>query len=189
MTDSTLDTDDAAEPRIVLGSPERFGPIEIIPLHSNQDLAGPPGNEAYHINDASIVLKVVFGDDSILFTGDANGRQPGADPAATEADGPFFSVAALLALDDADPGVLESTVVKVPHHGSLTSSSTQFVERVRPRWALISSGFRANQRLPRPATLARYSAVKANNHPDGRSGWDASERRRSSGVDHGTTCG
>lgn len=153
------DTDDEVERRVVLGEPEIFGNVQIIPLHSNQHLEGP--TEAYRINNSSIVVKVVFGENTILFTGDANGRQPNADPTEVEAEGPFFTERALLELDDSNPGLLQSTVLKVPHHGSLTSSSQQFVERVRPEWAIISSAV-TNHRLPRPSTLARYSAVRAN---------------------------
>ena len=177
VDDTALDTNDEEERRVILGEPERFGGIEVIPLHSNQDLAGP--NEAYNINNSSIVVKVVFGQNSILFTGDANGRSRNAEPDAREEDGPFFTEAALLAIEESKPGVLRSTVLKVPHHGSLTSSSEQLIEHVQPQWAVISSGFRRNQRLPRPATLARYGAAKANIIRT-----DALDDRNISGDDH-----
>lgn len=154
------DTNDEEERRVVLGEPEIFGSVELIPLHSNNNLEGP--NEAFQINNSSIVVKVVFGDNSILFTGDSNGRRPNSQPDEREEDGPFYTEQALLELDANHPQILRSTILKVPHHGSLTSSSEQFIERVQPQWAVISSGFRSNHRLPRPSTLARYSAEKIN---------------------------
>lgn len=48
------------------------------------------------------------------------------------------------------------TVVKVPHHGSLTSSTTEFIRALRPRVAVVSVG-RANRfGHPAPAVLDRY---------------------------------
>ena len=41
VSSPALDTDDDDERKIVLGLPEQFGSIEIIPLHSDDDLDGP----------------------------------------------------------------------------------------------------------------------------------------------------
>lgn len=160
VDDPADDLDDDDERRIVLGRAESLGDIELILLHTDDDLDGP--NDAYRINNGSIVVKVVYGENSILFTGDANGRLLGAEPEEVDPGGPFFTEAALLQLEQSNPGLLRSTVLKVPHHGSLTSSSEQFVEAVQPIWAVISSGTSSNHRLPRPATLARYGAIRAN---------------------------
>ncbi len=159
VTDVSLDTDDVAERRIVIGQPETFDGLQIIPLHTDDFLDGP--THAYDVNNSSIVVKVVFGENSILFTGDANGRGNNASPEETETNGPFFTEAALLQVETASPGILQSTVLKAPHHGSLTSSSTQFLEKVRPQWVVISSGVTSSN-LPRPATLTRYGNLKAN---------------------------
>ena len=51
---------------------------------------------------------------------------------------------------------LRSEVLLVPHHGSAGSSSEAFIAAVRPRIALISSGFQNRFRHPRPEVLERY---------------------------------
>ncbi len=67
-----------------------------------------------------MVLRLRFGENSFLFTGD-NG-------AATEK-------AILQAHCD-----IRVSVLKVPHHGSATSSSPEFVGAVAPRFAVIWTG-------------------------------------------------
>ncbi|TSA45443.1 MBL fold metallo-hydrolase, partial [bacterium] len=70
------------------------------------------------LNDASLVGKLTFGAESVLFTGDA-----GAD---TEN---FLSAAEF---------PLVSGILKIGHHGSATSSSRQFLDLVSPKDAVIS---------------------------------------------------
>ena len=56
-------------------------------------------------------------------------------------------------------GIGRVTILKVPHHGSRTSSTPEWVERVRPRVALVSAGERNRHRHPSPETLRRYRRV------------------------------
>ena len=80
------------------------------------------------LNNASIVLRVVYGDVSFLLTGDV----------FAEAERDMLS-----------RGVeVGSTVVKIPHHGSRSSSSAEFIERVQPSVAVISVG--ADNRFGHP---------------------------------------
>jgi len=53
-------------------------------------------------------------------------------------------------------GLDRSTILKVPHHGSRTSSTREWVERIRPRVALVSAGERNRHRHPSPETMRRY---------------------------------
>lgn len=71
-------------------------------------------------NDQSIVLRVDEGETSFLFTGDAE----------------YAAESSLLA-SGAD---LHADVLKVGHHGSDTSTSGQFLDAVRPAYAIISVG-------------------------------------------------
>ena len=71
-------------------------------------------------NGSSIILKITYGDTSFLFTGDAC--------AETEQ--------ALLA-SGCD---LQSTVLKVAHHGSAEGTTEEFLRAVMPRYAIISVG-------------------------------------------------
>jgi competence protein ComEC len=83
-------------------------------------------------NDDSVVLEVVFGDVRLLLTGDV------------EAGG------------EARLKIGKVQIAKVPHHGSRSSSSPQFVERIEPGLALVSAGFRNRFGHPHPAVVSRY---------------------------------
>jgi competence protein ComEC len=49
--------------------------------------------------------------------------------------------------------------MKVPHHGSSTSSSPAFLQRVRPDYAILSVGERNIARLPHPEVMERYERL------------------------------
>ncbi len=89
-------------------------------------------------NNASMVLRLEYRGTSLLFTGDL------------EASGE----AALLV----SSRNLRSTILKVPHHGSHTSSSAGFVEAVGPRLAVMSLGYRNRFHFPAPEVAQRYRA-------------------------------
>ena len=91
-------------------------------------------------NDRSCVLKVTSASGSLLLTGDIERK----------------SEAALLA---ADPDMLKSDVLVVPHHGSKTSSTPDFVDAVAPSIAIFTVGYLNRFRHPRPETVARYQAI------------------------------
>jgi competence protein ComEC len=73
-------------------------------------------------NDGSVVARLVYGDTSIMLTGDATAK--------TEK----------IILSENTSSQLKSTILKVGHHGSRTSSSIPFVKAVLPQYALISVG-------------------------------------------------
>jgi competence protein ComEC len=102
-------------------------------------------------NNASIVLRLQYGSQSILFMGDAEGKERNGDP-----DTPRY-VEKLL-LDTLGAGALRSTVLKIAHHGSETSSSRPFIEAVDPQYVVVSSGRRpyGGRFLPDASTLKRY---------------------------------
>ncbi len=72
-------------------------------------------------NNSSLVLKIIYGNTSFLFTGDA--------PQGVER---------ILTYVDKDK--LKSNVLKLGHHGSKYSSWGKFLETVKPDWAVISAG-------------------------------------------------
>lgn len=51
---------------------------------------------------------------------------------------------------------LHSEILIVPHHGSKTSSTTAFIERVQPEYALVSVGFMNRYDLPNDVVMKRY---------------------------------
>jgi len=56
-----------------------------------------------------------------------------------------------------DRAALASEVLVVPHHGSKTSSSPDFIDAVSPRIGLLSVGYRNRFHHPNPAVVARYA--------------------------------
>ena len=55
--------------------------------------------------------------------------------------------------------ISRSDVLLVPHHGSRTSSSEEFIAAVAPRWAIVPAGYRNRFGHPRPDVVARYGAI------------------------------
>jgi competence protein ComEC len=94
-----------------------------------------PGAEP--VNNDSLVLHVSYGASSVLLEGDAE------DPIEQ----------AMLAEDG-----LQSTLLKVGHHGSVTSSTPAFLARVAPQWAVISCGLHNRYGHPRKEVLAALQA-------------------------------
>jgi competence protein ComEC len=62
---------------------------------------------------------------------------------------------------DAVRDSLRADLLKVGHHGSVTSSSWEFIHAVRPRWAIISVGKGNTFGHPRRATLQRLEEAGA----------------------------
>lgn len=92
-------------------------------------------------NDLSCVLKVSAGGRAMLLTGDIERS----------------SEAALVARA---PAALAADVLLVPHHGSRTSSTAEFVAAVGARWAVIPVGYRNRFGHPNAEVLERHSALK-----------------------------
>lgn len=61
-----------------------------------------------------------------------------------------------LALLAALPAMLPADVIVVPHHGSRTSSTADFIAAVSPRIAVVQAGYRNRFGHPAPDVVARY---------------------------------
>jgi competence protein ComEC len=85
------------------------------------------------LDNASVVVRMVYGDVSFLFTGDV-----------------FSEAEAWLVGTDAP---IDSDVLKVAHHGSRSSSGEEFVEKVSPVAAVISVGEKNRHGHPHAETL------------------------------------
>ena len=56
---------------------------------------------------------------------------------------------------------LKTDVLLVPHHGSATSSSAEFIAATRPQLALVSAGYRNRFRHPRAEVVERWQQAGA----------------------------
>jgi competence protein ComEC len=109
------------------------------------------GSGSTKTNNTSLVLRLQYGEHTFLFMGDAEGKNRADDPAV-----PKF--AERLLLDTIEPERLRTTVLKIAHHGSETSSTLPFIRAVDPQVVVVQSGRRKYGQvfLPDDSTLRRY---------------------------------
>ena len=102
-----------------------------------------PGTHAFMTeNNNSCVLKVSSKSGSLLLTGDI------------EADAENWLV-------NKYSDQLKSNVLIAPHHGSKTSSTLTFLEKVNPNIIIIPSGYRNRYSFPHQEVLHRYRKINA----------------------------
>jgi beta-lactamase superfamily II metal-dependent hydrolase len=137
--------------RAELGTPDWGSELEVHFLYAWPGTNTGLGSGNTRENNSSIVFRLQYGSQSILFMGDAEGK---------ERDGPdsIPRYVEKILLDSIGAGGLRSTVLKIAHHGSETSSTRPFIEAVDPRYVIVSSGRHPfNHRfLPDSTTLERY---------------------------------
>src|SRR6185437_14394480 len=107
--------------------------IDVLAPFSNYKPGPEPSN-----ND-SLVLHVTYGATSVLLEGDA--EAPVEEEMLAEPD-------------------LASSLLKVGHHGSNTSTQPAFLARVAPHWAVISSGAHNRYGHPREEVLEELQAAR-----------------------------
>lgn len=115
------------------------GGARLVPLWP-EGYRGACADPGYDGNDNSIVLRVEHGRGALLLAGDIE----------AEAE---RRLAALR-----PPALLRAALLKVPHHGSATSSSDVLLAAVSPRVAVISCGPENAFGFPAKPVLARYAA-------------------------------
>jgi competence protein ComEC len=101
----------------------------------------PAPDAAWDGNNASCVLEVTTGNHKILLTGDIE-----------------TPVEATL-LEKSLTGPVNTVIV--PHHGSRTSSSPDFVDRLRPQLAIVSAGFGNRWGFPKADVVRRWEHAGA----------------------------
>ncbi|MCR4944335.1 MAG: MBL fold metallo-hydrolase [Clostridium sp.] len=95
-----------------------------------------PSKENYEdINDSSIVIKVVLGHTSFLLTGDA-GKEAEEEMVSNNLD-------------------LKADVLKIGHHGSKSGTTDKFLEKVNPKYAVISVEKNDDYSLPSESVMKR----------------------------------
>jgi competence protein ComEC len=90
-------------------------------------------------NDQSCVLRIAAGGAAMLLTADIE----------RSAEAQLVGY----------PDNVRSDVLIVPHHGSRTSSTVEFIAAVAPRWAIVPVGYRSRFGHPHPEVLERYRAA------------------------------
>lgn len=98
------------------------------------------GTNTSDLNSTSIIIKMIFGNYSYLFTGDTTSE-----------------IEKLILKENIDVDVL-----KVAHHGSKTSSSLEFLQKVTPSYAIISVGKNNSYNLPSTTTINRLKKYTNN---------------------------
>ena len=113
------------------GTERRFGAVAVDVLH-------PRRVDGVDVNDTSVVLRIGYGPTSVLFTGDV---EHGAEREMLDAD-----------------VVAPTTVLKVAHHGSATSTTAAWLAALRPDVAIVSSGTDNRFGFPAAAVVRRLRA-------------------------------
>jgi competence protein ComEC len=120
-----------------------IGPcIEVICLHppDSNEITSPRGENSL-VNNHSMVLKIIYDNVSLLFTGDI------------EKETERYLIKYL------PEGNLVSTILKVPHHGSKNSNSLLFLKAVQPKVSVLSTRQTSWYPLPAPSALKRIEAL------------------------------
>ena len=107
--------------------------VRLEALWPNRDLNGLAVAD---LNESSVTVRIVYGRTAVLITGDIT--------VANEAD--------ILA----SGGQVTAQILKVPHQGSRTSSSLEFIKAVKPTWAVIFVGANNRYGHPHGEVVARY---------------------------------
>lgn len=97
------------------------------------------GASKAHANDVSVVLRLSYGEFSMLLTGDIEEKAE-------------YAVVRMARVQ----ATLRSTVLKSPHHGSNTSSGIAFLNAVDPEAVAVSAGLINSFGHPSPEIMERY---------------------------------
>lgn len=95
-------------------------------------------------NDDSCVLKISDGERSVLLTGDISKK---------------IEYQLIHQYDSSSVGehsMLQADILVVPHHGSKTSSSIQFIQHVSPQYAVFSAGYLNRWKMPVDSIVERF---------------------------------
>jgi competence protein ComEC len=112
--------------------------VQVDVLYPPKDFVEKKDIETWrNLDNNSLVLKASFGNVSFLFPGDIK----------TPAEYELVSTVG---------DKLKTTVLLAPHHGSKTSSSERFLEKVKPEVIVISSRWNSRFGFPHPSVLKRY---------------------------------
>ena len=99
------------------------------------EFIGPVSSEYDNLNNHSAVLKLIYGETSFLFQGDAEKE--------SEKD----------ILKSSMGSKLKADVLKVGHHGSASSTTPEYLEKISPKYAVIMVGLGNDYGHPHKETM------------------------------------
>lgn len=115
------------------------GKIYTLGENASLEIIAPLYDEYEELNNFSIVARLTHGANTFLFTGDAE---------------------SLAELDILDNGIdVSADVLKVAHHGSAGANSRAYLEKVRPKIAVIGVGSDNSYGHPHKEVLKRLAQV------------------------------
>ena len=117
------------------GDTLRLGGATVTVLH-----CWPEAGTYTTTNDTSIVVRIDYGETSIIVTGDAE------------------YTSEYMMIDSGLP--LKADVLRVGHHGSYTSTTQEFLEAVGPQYAVISCGKGNDYGHPHQVTLNKLAGIE-----------------------------
>lgn len=104
------------------------------------EVLSPRGDETnWESNNASIIMRLVFGDTAVMLSGDASRE---IENVLVERYG----------------GQLRSDVLKLGHHGSKTSTSEDWLDAIKPQYAVVSAALDNRYGHPHQDVMSRVFA-------------------------------
>ncbi len=104
------------------------------------EILSPRGDEsAWESNNASVVMRVVYGDTAVMLSGDASAE-----------------IEDFIVSQYGDQ--LESDILKLGHHGSQTSTSEAWLDAIRPSFAVVSASLDNRYGHPHQEVMQRVFA-------------------------------
>ena len=136
-----LNSLDIPHTQLTAGDRLTIGDVQVDILYPTAaDVAEQPGVEAsgtdgpggsVNINGHSMVLKMTYGANSLLFTGDIYKEHQNE----------------ILAMYAEDPTMLKADILKIPHHGYDNAGSQEFIQAVSPAYAVSMGTHTMNERV------------------------------------------
>ncbi len=120
--------------------------VRLYTLHPIESFLDQDSTDGYdHLNNTSVVFKLQYGSTSFLFAGDA--ERPVEEH-----------------IDSVYGAFLASDILKAGHHGSITSSSEEFLSNVRPKEVIVSVGKFNKFHHPSAKVMERFKAMGVHIH-------------------------
>lgn len=112
-------------------------------LNLKAETLAPNGKEYDDLNDYSLVVRLQYGDNVFIFSGDAENK--------SEKE----------IMKKYDSSYLKADVLQCGHHGSKSSTSSEYLSVIKPTYAIMSVGEDNKYGHPTPEVLKRLKKINA----------------------------